>query len=377
MKPIYRICFLLIALCISAFTAQAQWFNDNMGSTNSGAAPCPWVNSTAACNPPGVVNQGVCVTGSLGGPVWFAGATSTVASYCWAASAAGNTACTFTYTLNVTGTATINAINFQARASSSGATSISTFTINGTPKTPSPSVLPNSAFNAISVPVSPAITISGGTLTIVIGFTGASNSSINWVNRIDDFQISGTTAPIELTEFSAKVVPAGVALNWVTAAERDNDYFSVERGGDDQRFEEIGQVKGSGNSTTLKYYDFMDTKPLVGTNYYRLRQVDFDGKFDYSPVQSVQIAASGAVALLPNPLTLGENPTIYYDSRRETDLYISVFNAMGQQLLENQQSVQKGNNLFPIDLSGLSPGIYTLRIQNGQTLPQVQQFVIN
>lgn len=75
-----------------------------------------------------------------------------------------------------------------------------------------------------------------------------------------------------------------VVLKWATKSERNNDYFSIERSEDGKIFETIKQINGAGNSNKKLYYDFTDYYPARGTNYYRLKQTDYDGKFEYSKV---------------------------------------------------------------------------------------------
>ena len=93
-------------------------------------------------------------------------------------------------------------------------------------------------------------------------------------------------------------------LDWATASEKNSAYFSVQRSADGRSFTDIGRVAAQGNSRRRHDYTLLDSAPLAGLNYYRLRQVDQDGKFAYSPVLSLRFeAAGGKPALLayPNP----------------------------------------------------------------------------
>ncbi|GGK59641.1 T9SS type A sorting domain-containing protein [Rufibacter glacialis] len=109
--------------------------------------------------------------------------------------------------------------------------------------------------------------------------------------------------PVELINFLVKAKANTVALTWATASEKDNDYFAVERSIDGKNFTEVGQVKGNGTSQVRNEYSFTDYHPMAGTSYYRLRQVDFDGQHEYSPVRSVNAQNSQVVSLslYPNP----------------------------------------------------------------------------
>ncbi len=97
-----------------------------------------------------------------------------------------------------------------------------------------------------------------------------------------------STLPVELIDFSVINQNGYAQLNWMTASEINNDYFEVYRSADGLNLELIGKVEGSGNSTVQKEYRLYDYMPLEGTSYYRLKQVDFDGKFEWSDYISFQ-----------------------------------------------------------------------------------------
>ncbi|HRD37176.1 MAG TPA: hypothetical protein PLC65_00980, partial [Bacteroidia bacterium] len=93
--------------------------------------------------------------------------------------------------------------------------------------------------------------------------------------------------PIELKEFNAVPKGNGVDINWSTATETNNDYFTIERSNNLEQFEAIHQMPGSGNSYTTKYYSYTDKQPLQGLSYYRIKQTDKDGKYTYSELKAV------------------------------------------------------------------------------------------
>ena len=107
--------------------------------------------------------------------------------------------------------------------------------------------------------------------------------------------------PIELKTFTASAQHDRVDLKWVTASEKNNAYFGIERSTDGLAFGEIGRKAGAGTSFDNNTYTFSDLTPVAGLNYYRLRQVDLDGQFTYSPVRAVQIVQAGRLLLFPSP----------------------------------------------------------------------------
>jgi hypothetical protein len=110
--------------------------------------------------------------------------------------------------------------------------------------------------------------------------------------------------PVEWLLFEATLKNEKVFLDWVTASELNNDRFEIERSADAVNWEYLGSVSGSGTSSLQNTYQFIDAYPVVGVNYYRLKQVDFDGKFEYSLIRSVNVETVGSNQLVrwyPNP----------------------------------------------------------------------------
>lgn len=115
------------------------------------------------------------------------------------------------------------------------------------------------------------------------------------------------TLPISLLEFRAEAAQKVVNLRWITASELNNDYFVVERTLDGIHFEEVFRRKGAGNSSSQLSYRGTDHKPHYGVSYYRLRQVDYDGKTTASPLISVYLKSTEPTFnVYPNPLPGGE-----------------------------------------------------------------------
>ncbi|MEM6395058.1 MAG: T9SS type A sorting domain-containing protein [Bacteroidota bacterium] len=113
------------------------------------------------------------------------------------------------------------------------------------------------------------------------------------------------TLPVNLTAFCARATDAAqVALFWATSEEEGNDYFAIERSADGRAFTEIGQVSALGRSSGGEY-DFLDTEPLSGTSYYRLRQVDIDGTTAYYGPRAVSFSDmdTAQVEIFPNPVS--------------------------------------------------------------------------
>ncbi|MGN6494756.1 MAG: T9SS type A sorting domain-containing protein [Agriterribacter sp.] len=134
--------------------------------------------------------------------------------------------------------------------------------------------------------------------------------------------------PVTLLTFTLSPAQDGILLQWTTATEQNNKGFEVERSIDGNDWKRIGFVTSqafNGNSMVKLIYRYTDQQPAVGTNYYRIKQVDFDGRFEYSPIRLLQFKG-GNVAIYPNPakdnitvqgLTGGETIRIYDATRRK------------------------------------------------------------
>lgn len=112
--------------------------------------------------------------------------------------------------------------------------------------------------------------------------------------------------PVELADFQARIVENSVHLSWITSSELNNDFFTVERSEDGETFTKVGQhVPGKGTTNQTHHYSQIDSNPLKGTSYYRLKQTDFDGTFAYSNVIPVTYEGLTIASLqvFPNPAT--------------------------------------------------------------------------
>jgi hypothetical protein len=149
-------------------------------------------------------------------------------------------------------------------------------------------------------------------------------------------------------------------LSWATASETDNSHFEIERSRDVHNFKKIAEIKAAGFSNSQKNYEYKDTEPLSNLNYYRLKQVDFDGKFRYSAM--ISIKNEGFVfKIYPNPV----RDNLYIEAS-ETGTF-KITNTQGQIL-----QIGKITGESPISLINLSPGIYYLQY-NYQVVKFIKQ----
>jgi hypothetical protein len=181
------------------------------------------------------------------------------------------------------------------------------------------------------------------------------------------FSLSWTgtaTLPIVLTDFYGESYLDFNKLYWMTASEMENDYWTIERSADGMSFETIAKMDGAGTSTTSKSYQYFDHSPLKGNNYYRLKQTDNDGSFNYSNVVMLknygeQVAIEN---IYPNPTTGLINVSMY--SNEGYDCSLMVSDQLGKVVLNEVYPITEGSNLLTIDLQKFEHGIYYLRFQD-------------
>ncbi|WP_299826133.1 T9SS type A sorting domain-containing protein [uncultured Pontibacter sp.] len=160
-----------------------------------------------------------------------------------------------------------------------------------------------------------------------------------------------TPLAVELISFTGLPTESGINLNWSTASEENNSHFEVERSADGTTFEQIGKVDGHGNSATTIDYTFIDPAPHNGENYYRLRQVDFDGQFEYSMVIGVTSTAPDAmqVVMYPNPCRGGDCEVLIRTSKAAQETLLELKDMSGRVVLSKR--VQNGvAQLTPEDI---------------------------
>lgn len=178
------------------------------------------------------------------------------------------------------------------------------------------------------------------------------------------FAVSGPL-PVTLLEFTARPKNSTVLVSWATAMEQDNKYFVIERSADGRSFTAIGRVAGSGNSNNVLHYQFTDVNPLAGTSYYRLQQVDLDGKAALSSIATVRMdnGSKTALTVSPNPVTNYVNININTAGKAYT---MRVSGVDGRTIINGTGSVNQLNQQLNRRLNSLAPGVYVLNADNAE-----------
>ncbi|MCH7516608.1 MAG: T9SS type A sorting domain-containing protein [Bacteroidetes bacterium] len=172
--------------------------------------------------------------------------------------------------------------------------------------------------------------------------------------------------PVELTSFSASIQNSTVILNWETETEINNLGFYIERAIENSDWVSIGFVEGHGNSNSPKHYNFSDTDiGQSGEYYYRLKQIDNDGTFEYSDVVTVTVGIPVLFALSQNyPNPFNPETRIDYTLPEQQNVSLRVYNMLGELVKELVNEVKPaGTYSVTFDGTNLPSGIYVYRIQ--------------
>ena len=200
--------------------------------------------------------------------------------------------------------------------------------------------------------------------------TSPANPNITWLAMYEANDVlicvdEIMALPVQLTHFSGKETPQGAQLNWTTASELNNKGFEIERSSNSERWTNIDFVLGNGTVNTAVQYDFVDKTPARGINYYRLKQVDFDGAFEYSDIIALDFEGDkGGISIYPNPVG-----TVLNVSMSETleDVQVQLYDVSGKILWSQKGIVNQ------IAFDSYAPGVYYLEVvsSTGQRIQKV------
>lgn len=192
--------------------------------------------------------------------------------------------------------------------------------------------------------------------------TGLNAEFTSW-SRFDLLGGPAGVLPVELTQFNATLIDQKVNLTWATASEINNDYFQIQHSNDGSRFDDLGTVTGAGTTTQSQSYTWLHEHPAAGVNYYRLKQVDFDGQFEYSPVRAVMMdgeATKGSWTIRPTVTS-----DMIYLIHTGPDAGAgdwTVLTPEGRTVLRG--TVQENAEQTPVSVATLTGGMYILRISS-------------
>lgn len=227
--------------------------------------------------------------------------------------------------------------------------------------------------NGTAVPITPSTDIAN--FSVNVDLTGLSDGTHYFFIRsrnnpwsltnVVSFQ-KGAGLPVRWLYVRGEWKDQKALLQWATSFEQHTSHFDIEQSVDGQQYRKIGTVAAAGNSNVIRIYQFTDDKAGTGWNYYRIRQVDLDGKSDYSRVITLLNKTNLKTPLLyPNPASQQVYIELPASGNWES---VSIYNSNGQ--LEKSQALQSGQTLITLDVQALSTGLHTIELKSsGQKKP--------
>ena len=210
----------------------------------------------------------------------------------------------------------------------------------------------------------------GESITLDYAFV-AGTSLADLQANADAAIVYGPNLPVELTSFNANVNSEGsVVLDWSTATEVNNQMFEIERKGDEGQYLTVGYVDGYGTTTEPQEYSYTDNTVGTGTYYYRLKQIDFGGQYEYSDEIEVEVIGPLTFALEQNyPNPFNPSTSIEYSIPENGFAKLSVYNLVGEEVsvLVNE-TVNAGFYEVAFNAANLPSGTYFYRLQSGNTV---------
>jgi len=185
--------------------------------------------------------------------------------------------------------------------------------------------------------------------------------------------------PIELINFQAQPRQSSVELTWATASELNNDYFELQRSNQGENFAKIATVKGQGTTAKTSSYNYQDVTPYSGKNYYRLKQVDFDGNYTFSNVVVADIDGTYfRLSLFPNPSSPKESMIALESSDTNTPVQVIIHDTMGKLISSSELAIGDGNpkSTFSNDQS-VASGVYIVTVVQGSKRQSLKLVVVN
>jgi hypothetical protein len=195
--------------------------------------------------------------------------------------------------------------------------------------------------------------------------------------QIEFSNIISGNIPVELTSFSASSDGKNVLLNWTTATETNNLGFDVEKQ-TGTVWQKIGFVKGKGTTTILQSYSYAEKNISAGKYSYRLKQIDFDGSFEYSNVISINIGTPLSFKMSQNyPNPFNPSTTINFQIPEKTNVSLKVYDILGRQVMTILDEVKEpGIYNINFNAAGFSSGVYIYKLSTGNGNVSVKKMTL-
>ncbi|MBX2930887.1 MAG: T9SS type A sorting domain-containing protein [Chitinophagaceae bacterium] len=228
---------------------------------------------------------------------------------------------------------------------------------------------PNSGNNNFlsigNISLSPSLSVSSETTNIT-----------NKPSSIVSYMFKPGSLPVRLSSFTVKKENEKNIVQWTTVQEINNKQFNVQRSNNGVVFSTIAiqpAYTNSDNANSVRNYTMIDEKPIIGTNYYRLEQVDNDGKISYSPIVSIKNGATNWATLNIYPNPVRDNLHLSITTYANTPILIKVVDVYGRCIIQCSNNITSANNVINMPINHLTAGVYYIQLLNGKTNEYITQ----
>jgi Secretion system C-terminal sorting domain len=261
-------------------------------------------------------------------------------------------------------------LNYATRATSTGFNNQQwAYSINGTTFTNVGTNTPvvASTFGVQTVDFSTILSINNlSNVYLKLTFSGATSGTGN--NLVDNIVVTyDAVLAVDFKSFSVSKNNSKNILAWQTASEKDNAQFNIEHSADGESFFKIGETKGKGNSTIEQNYSFTDANPLRGINYYRLKQVDFDGATTFSKIVSIDNSGKGQSKVKVYPSITDNEINVELNDLNKAE--ISIRDLSGRMIFSKNT---EGVTNQVLDLGSFVNGLYFLSVRTSDAIETVK-----
>jgi hypothetical protein len=234
-------------------------------------------------------------------------------------------------------------------------------------------------------PIAPGGSWTSGTITVNAGqcaylmIDGFAGDACNYSVTLTNLSGGCVVLPIEMISFNALDLDSKIELKWSTASESNNDYFVLEKSFDGENYSFLDVIDGAGSSTVLRSYSYSDSNPFDGTTFYRLRQIDYDGKSTLSGVAKIVrvMPEDFELSIYPNPASSELNPMVILNGKANQKYQLVVTDLLGKQVFQNSLTIQSDiENQVEIN-TPLVSGIYFITVIDQFNKQLTKKLIVN
>ncbi len=230
----------------------------------------------------------------------------------------------------------------------------------------------------LNIPISiPTNALAGNTALRIRSGMEIVNAPCGYIgfSETEDYElIVLTSVPVSLKHFSGQKVDNHVQLTWHTESEINNDYFILEHSNDAIHFQQLAKIKSRGDNSQGSTYQYLDQNPFPGKNYYRLRQIDFDGQQNtFAQLVVIEFPSQRSFSIFPNPV-MDQYLRFSFSDARSGQLNYEILNTLGSIVSTGKMQAEETGNYFELPIDQLHVGVYFLRVQKAEE-SQILRFV--